>query len=144
MPTDLSQDIRDRTFRFACAVATLVLTLDNYRLRSIVDQLLRSATSVGANLEEAKAASSKREFLRDVQVSLRESREAVYWLRICAELRFGPEAKLRELCGEGDQIARILGAIVVSTKRRMLASYVLFAFCILNFALLNPALLLSS
>ena len=144
MPTDLSQDIRDRTFKFACAVATLVLSLDEYRLRSIVDQLLRSATSVGANLEEAKAASSKREFLRDVQVSLRESREAVYWLRICAELKFGPEAQLRGLSGEGDQISRILGAIVVSTKRRMLAKLVVSAFCILNLALLNSALLLSS
>jgi len=144
MPTDLSQDIRDRTFKFACAVATLVLSLDEYRLRSIVDQLLRSATSVGANLEEAKAASSRKDFLRYVQISLRESREAIYWLRICAELKFGPEAELRELSGEGDQIARILGAIVVSTKRRMLSKHLLFAFRILNFALLNSAFLLSS
>jgi four helix bundle protein len=82
MPTDLSQDIRDRTFRFACAVASLVVSCDReYKLRSILDQRLRSGTSVGANLEEAQAASSKREFLRDVQISLRESREAVYWLR---------------------------------------------------------------
>ncbi|HZJ32328.1 MAG TPA: four helix bundle protein [Vicinamibacterales bacterium] len=136
MPPDSSQDIRNRTFRFACAVAALVLMLDEYKLRSIVDQLLRSATSVGSNLEEAKAASSKREFLRDVQISLRESREAVYWLRLCAELKFGPEAQLRELIGEGDQIARILAAIVVSTKRRMLVGYAVFAICILNSALL--------
>ena len=144
MPTDLSQDIRDRTFEFACTVATLVLSLDDYRLRSIADQLLRSGTSIGSNLEEAKAASSRKDFLRYVQISLRESREAVYWLRICAELKFGPDIQLRELLGEGDQIARILGAIVVSTKRRMLAKHILFAFCILNLALLNSALLLSS
>ena len=89
-------------------------------MRSILDQLLRSGTSVAANLEEAKAASSRREFLRYVQISLRESREAVYWLRICAELKVGPETEVRDLRGEGDQIARIIGAIVVSTKRRML------------------------
>jgi hypothetical protein len=40
------------------------------------------------------------------------------------------------LCGEGDQIARILGAIVVSTKRRMMNGNAVFAFCILNFAFL--------
>ena len=137
MPTDLSQDIRDRTFTFACAVATLVVNLETeYRVRSILDQLRRSGTSVGANLEEAKAASLKREFLTFVQISLRESREAIYWLRICAELRIGPESELRDLRGEGDQIARILGAIVVNTKRRMLTGYAVFAFCILNFALL--------
>jgi four helix bundle protein len=144
MPTDLSQDSRDRTFRFACAIATLVLSLKEHRLRSIKDQLLRFGTSVGSNLEEAKAASSRKEFLRYVQISLRESRESIYWLRICAELKFGPEAQLHELSGEGDQIARIPGAIVVITKRRMLAKHILFAFCILNFALLNSALLLSS
>jgi four helix bundle protein len=144
MPTDLSQDIRDRTFRFACAVATLVVNLETeYRVRSILDQLLRSGTSVGANLEEAKAASSRREFLKYVQISLRESREAIYWLRICAELKIGPEAELRGLRGEGDQISRIIGAIVVSTKRRMLIRHAVFAFCILNFALPNSALLLS-
>jgi len=69
-----------------------------------------------------------------MQISLRESREAVYWLRICSELRLGSEAQLRELTDEGQQIA--LGAIVVSTKRRLIATYILFAFCILNFALL--------
>ena len=137
MPVDLSQDIRDRTFRFACAVSSIVVGCDiDYKLRSIVDQLLRSATSVGANLEEAKAASSRREFLRYIQISLRESREAVYWLRICIELKIAPDAELRDLRGDGDQIARILGAIVVSTKRRMLTGYAVFAFCILNFAFL--------
>ena len=145
MPTDLSQDIRDRTFKFACAVATLVLSLD-------ADPACdRSSISCFAPAPRSARTSRKQrprpqgsEFLRYVQISLRESREAVYWLRICAELKFGPEAELRELSGESDQIARILGAIVVSTKRRMLASHVLFAFCILNFALLNSALLLSS
>ena len=117
MPTDLSQDIRDRTFRYACAVATLVLKFSpDYRLRSIVDQLIRSATSVGANLEEAKAA----------------------------ELKLASKDRLDDLRGEGDQISRILGAIVVSTKRRLLAKMAVFAFCILNFALLNSAVLLSS
>jgi four helix bundle protein len=136
MATDLSQDIRDRTFRFGCDVAKLALTLaPQPGVRCIVDQLLKAGTSVGANLEEAKGASSKREFLRFVQISLRESRESIYWLRICAALRLGPEEELRRLRGEGDQISRILGAIVVNTKRRLLTGYALFAFCILHFPL---------
>ena len=136
MPTDLSQDIRDRTFQFASDVAKLALTLaPQPGVRCIVDQLLKAGTSVGANLEEAKAASSKREFLKFVQISLRESREAIYWLRLCAALQLGREAELVRLRGEGDQISRILGAIVISTKRRLIAGYALFAFCILNFPL---------
>jgi len=105
-------------------------------IRCLIDQLLKSATAVGANLEEAKAGSSKREFIRYVEISLREAREAAYWLRICTALDLGSPADLTDLCGEADQIARILGAIVVKTKLRMGAGYGVFAFCILNFALL--------
>ena len=50
--------------------------------------------------------------------SLRESRESVYWLRICLALKLGPVDEMNTLCGEGVQIARILGAIVVNAKRR--------------------------
>ena len=119
MATDPSQDIRDRTFRFACAVASFVAGVDRpHQLRAILDQLLRSGTSIGANLEEAKAASSRREFLRYVQISLRESREARYWLRICADLHLASDARLLPLIDEAEQISRILGAIAVSTRKR--------------------------
>jgi four helix bundle protein len=105
-------------------------------IRALVDQLLRSGTSIGANLEEAKAASTKREFLRDVEVSLREAREAWYWLRIYTELQLGDPATVVELVNEADTIVRILTSIVISTKRRMITIAVVSAFCILNSALL--------
>ena len=85
-------------------------------VRCIVDQLLKSATAIGANLEEAKAGSSRREFVRYVEIALREAREAGYWLRICDVLQLGPAEKVKAFCGEADQIARILGSIVVKTK----------------------------
>jgi four helix bundle protein len=138
MNTDRSQDIRDRTFAFACRVARLCLDLGTRPgTRSIVDQLLKSGTSIGANLEEAKAGSSKRDFTHYVEISLREARETVYWLRICLALQLGPAAEVQDLRGEADQIARILGAIVVSSKRRLLLGSAVFAFCILNIALLS-------
>src|SRR5688572_30633877 len=112
MKTDASQDVRDRTFRFGCDIARLALEIaPRPGVRCVIDQLLRAGTAVGANLEEAKAGSSKREFLRYVQISLRESRETVYWLRVCAELELGPPESLARLADDGQQIARILGAI---------------------------------
>ena len=138
MNTDRSQDIRDRTFAFACRVARLCLDLSTRPgTRSIVDQLLKSGTSVGANLEEAKAGSSKRDFEHRVEISLREARETVYWLRICLALQLGPKSEVQDLRGEAEQIARILGAIVVSSKGQQQLGSAVFAFCILNFALLN-------
>jgi len=64
MNTDRSQDIRDRTFAFACRVARLCLDLSpRPGTRGIVEQLLKSGSAIGANLEEAKAGSSKRDFV---------------------------------------------------------------------------------
>jgi four helix bundle protein len=105
-------------------------------VRCIVDQLLKAGTAVGANLEEAKAGSSRREFVRCIDIALREARESLYWLRICAALELGPADCLRDLQGEADQIVRILTAIAVNTKRRMVTGLVVSAFCILNSALL--------
>jgi len=96
MKTDRSQDIRDRTFSFACRVARLCLDVGTQpRIRPIVEQLLKSGTAIGANLEEAKAGSSKREFVRYVEISLREARETVYWLRIFLALHIARELRFR-------------------------------------------------
>ena len=88
-------------------------------VRCIVDQLLKAGTAVGANLEEAKAGSSKREFVRCVEIALREARESLHWLRICAALKLGSSDQLHDLEGEADQIVRILTTIVVNTKSGM-------------------------
>jgi len=115
--SDRSQDIRDRSFEFGCRVARVAMSLAPHPgVRCIVDQLLKSGTAVGANLEEAKAGSSRREFVRYVEIALREARESAYWLKICLALQLGPAEEVRSLTGEAEQIARILGAIVVNTK----------------------------
>jgi len=138
MTTDRSQDIRDRTFAFACRVARLCLDLTNRpATRSIVEQLLKSGTAIGANLEEAKAGSSKREFVRFVEISLREARETVYWLRILLALQLAPTREVQDLRGEAEQIARILGAIVVRSKTRLVFRATVLEFCILHIALLS-------
>ena len=114
-----AQDIRDRSFRYACGIGKLALSLTSRPgVRPIADQLLRAGTGVGANLEEAKAASSRREFVRYVEIALREARESVYWLRICLTLELEPKAEIGALRNEGEQIGRILGAIVVKAKGR--------------------------
>ena len=135
MPFDLSQDIRDRSFALACRVVRASTELPAVPgVRRIADQLVRSGTSIGANLEEAKAASSKKDFLNYVQISLKECRETKYWLRLCAELGFLSATTAQPLIGHADQVGRILGAIVISTKRRMMSGCSVFAFCILNLA----------
>jgi four helix bundle protein len=137
MATDSARDIRERSFAFACDVARFALSLSPVPgVRCIVDQLLKAGTAVGANLEEAKAGSSKREFVRCIDIALREARETHDWLRVCAAIELGPPDRVRDLRGEADQLVRILTAIAVNTKRRMLIALAVSAFCILNSALL--------
>ena len=100
---DQSQDIRNRTFELACGIARLALSQGTQRgTRCIIDQLLKSGTSVGANLEEAKAGSSRRDFVRYVEIALREARETVYWLRIFLALKLGPAGEVQPLLGEAE------------------------------------------
>jgi four helix bundle protein len=117
MASDAAQDIRDRAFKYACAIGKLTPTLMSQPgFRPIADQLIKSGTGVGANLEEAKAASSKREFIRFVEIALREARESVYWLRICVALHLGPANEIEVLRWEGVQISRILATIILRAK----------------------------
>jgi len=137
MTADKARDIRERSFTFGCEMARLALSLaPRPGVRCVVDQLLKSGTAVGANLEEAKAGSSRREFVRGIDIALREARESLYWLRICTAIGLGDSTRLRGLEAEADQLVRILTAIAVNTKRRMLTGLAVSAFCILNSALL--------
>ena len=70
----------------------------------------------GANLEEAPAASSRKEFIRLCEIALRESREANCWLRVCQRTAVGDRALCRSLLDEGLQIARMIAAIIINTK----------------------------
>ena len=74
--------------------------------------------------------------MRGIDIALREARESLYWLRICAAIGLGDASRLRDLQAEADQLVRILTAIAVNTKRRMLTGLTVSAFCILNSALL--------
>jgi four helix bundle protein len=76
-------DITERAFEVAIAVLDLSELIPATRIGiRIADQLIRAVTSIGANLEEAIAASSKADFVNKVIIALKEARETNYWLRI--------------------------------------------------------------
>ena len=80
-------------------------------------QFLRAATSVGANVAEARAAESRRDFVHKLQVAQKEARESLYWLRLFSEAAVLPADKLADLTRETDEILRVLVAIARNTKR---------------------------
>jgi four helix bundle protein len=112
--------IDERSFRFFCDVLAFVDTVPvQPKTAKIIEQLVDAAGSIGGNREEALGGSSYREFVRFNEISLRGANESVRWLRACAARRIGSQDKCVALLDEGRQIARILGRIVVTSKRRL-------------------------
>lgn len=110
------QDIKERTFAFALEIIKFAQSIDfrNEALRTLGRQLLRSGTSIGANVEEAQAGQSRADFTSKYAIALKESRETIYWLRLLKGA--GMYGDGETLIQEADEIARIIGAIIVSTK----------------------------
>lgn len=115
------QDLRDRTFQFACRIVRFSDSLWKAGgvARILAPQLLRCGTSVGANLEEARGGQSRRDFLSKCAIALKEARESQYRLRLAIETRMGPSEEARALAVEADELAAILGAIVRNTRKTL-------------------------
>ena len=115
------RDIHERVFEFACRVIRLhrALTRKRGTDRALAGQLLNSATSVGANLEEAKAAQSRADFLARARISLKEARESHYWLRLLESTEMVPPRQVHSLVEEANEIVAILTTIIknASTKK---------------------------
>ncbi len=110
-------DIRERTFKFAVRVAKLVTFLPrNMAGMAIGNQIVRSGTSVGANIEEAQNASSKKDFIRGMTIALKEARETEYWLRLIVEAELIPQNRLKSLLEENNELIKILTTIVKKAK----------------------------
>lgn len=112
------QEIGERAFAFAVRVVKLCRVLDQTPgvSRTLANQLLRSGTSIGANLEESKGGQSRADFLSKISIALKESRETHYWLRLLVASDILPEKQLAPLLDESDQITAILTTIVKKVR----------------------------
>jgi len=112
------QEISHRAFAFAVRVVKLCQILDEKPgvSRTLANQLLRSGTSVGANLEESEGGQSRADFLSKVSISLKEARETHYWIRILIATDIIPEKQTAPMLKEADELIAILTTIVKKLK----------------------------
>ena len=115
------RDINNRTFSFACRTVKLYqyLAKQKYASEVLGRQILRSGTSIGANLEEARAGQSRADFVSKCNISLKEARETHYWLRLLKETKIIPAEKIDNLLGEANEIVAILTTIVKKSRTGM-------------------------
>jgi len=102
----------DRTIQMALALPR------NVAGRVIGYQVVKSSTSAGANLEEAQAVITRKEYISKISISLREARETLYWMRRIESNRLLPVKRLVSLAAEWNEIVSILTAMQKRLRRQ--------------------------
>ena len=113
------REIEERTFAFALRVVRLCCRLERRDrvARTLGGQLLRAGTSIGANVEEGRAAQSCADFIHKNAIALKETRETRYWLRLLQDSGTVKPALLADIITEAEELGKILGAIVCRTRQ---------------------------
>lgn len=113
-------DVKLRAYQFSLLIIDFVVSLPEKRIYWILaDQLLRAATSVGANIVEAKSSSSKREFIKYYEIALKSANETKYWLcllRDSPKLTEVNQEKLQAILKEAIEIGNMIGSALLTMK----------------------------
>lgn len=112
----------DRKYILAEAFAVKIVELEKYlreekRERRMSDQIYRSATSIGANISEAKYAESTSDFIHKLSISQKEANETLYWLRLLYKTKYIDDIKFSELYGDCQELLRVITKVILSVRR---------------------------
>ena len=111
-------DIKIRCYEFSKAV---VLFINQYEFKkihySIIDQLLRSSTSIGANIIEAKSGNSRKNLISFYSIALRSANETKYWLCLVRDTLEVDKSEVNNLLKEADEISKIIGKSILTLKQ---------------------------
>lgn len=112
-------DLKIRCYHFSIKVIEFLETLPEKKVyRVIADQLLRSATSIGANIIEAKASSSRKDFIKFYDIALKSANESKYWFGLLKDATHANKNKIIELLAELEEISKMLGASLLTLKNK--------------------------
>lgn len=112
--------VHQKSYAFAVRIVRLSQYLCNEKREFVLaKQILRSGTSIGANVEEASGGQSKRDFLSKMSIAYKEARETVYWLRLLKDIDYLTQAEFDSIHADADELCRILSKIQTSTKQNI-------------------------
>lgn len=109
----------DLSFKFSLKILKLYKQLQEEKEFIISQQLLRSSTSIGANISEATAAASRKDFANKMTIASKEARETYYWLRLLQEGSL-TTTNVKEYIKDIQDIDNILTAIIKTTRNNMI------------------------
>ena len=111
--------IAKKAYAFALTIVTLYKQLIQEKKEYVLSkQLLRSGTSIGANVNEAICAQSKRDFVHKLSIALKETRETEYWLNLLKDSNYVRPEDFTKTIGDCAEIYKILSSIILTTKQK--------------------------
>ncbi|MFT4973191.1 MAG: four helix bundle protein [Saprospiraceae bacterium] len=110
--------IKDKSFVFAVEIVYLCKILTEKKEFVLSKQLLRSGTSIGANIREAEHAQSKADFIHKLSISLKEANETEYWLDLLYETKFLSEIEFKSIKAKVIEILKLLTSIINTSKNK--------------------------
>lgn len=110
-------NLEDRTTQFSLSVISLCRTLSFSMItKPLIDQIIRSATSIGANYREANGCDSRKDFKNKIGICKREAKETMYWLHLLSDCYKSEIFKLQQLWKEAHELSLIFAAIINKIK----------------------------
>jgi four helix bundle protein len=110
-------NIRHRCFFFSKEILFFVKDCKYEKVySSLFDQLVRSATSIGVNVVEGKAGSSKKDWNKYLVIALKSANETKYWLCLIRDTQEVSKEKVNELIKEADELSKIIASIIINAK----------------------------
>ena len=111
-------NIASRTFDFSLLIIKLCRKLDHDNIgRVLGKQLIRSGTSIGANVREAQGSQSKADFISKISIAQKEALETEYWLRLILADKLISGDEILTVLNESAQLIKILSSILISSKK---------------------------
>ncbi|MGN6603206.1 MAG: four helix bundle protein [Ginsengibacter sp.] len=111
--------IQDKSFAFALRIVNLYKFLIEEKKEFVMSkQLLRSGTSIGANVEEAIGGQSGKDFVSKLSIAYKEARETIYWLRLLSASSYLSKDQAESILTDAEEICKILGKIQITLKGR--------------------------
>lgn len=112
--------VKEKSFVFAVRIVKLYQHISENKKEFILSkQLVRSGTSIGANISEALQAASKRDFVNKMNISLKEAQETEYWLRLLHETHYLSEKEFQSLYEDSVELIKMLTAIVKTSRTNL-------------------------
>ncbi len=120
LKTENKSIIADKAYVFALQIISVNKELKNKNEFILSKQILRSGTSIGANVNEAISAISKKDFVFKLGISLKEARETKYWLNLLKDSNFISQEIFNKSNKDCEELIKILSSIILTTKQRYL------------------------